>query len=54
MPRIGLPAMPAKIEGTRGKLKRLVERGWLRVGLGEALAAALGGAAVEVDAVDQP
>ncbi|MFH9969402.1 hypothetical protein ACH4PR_50595 [Streptomyces mirabilis] len=22
--------MTAKIEGTRGKLKRLVERGWLR------------------------
>ncbi|MEU2266008.1 hypothetical protein ABZ568_06090 [Streptomyces olindensis] len=29
-PRIGLPAVTAKIEGTRGKLKRLVERGWLR------------------------
>ncbi|GGM26312.1 hypothetical protein GCM10010129_83480 [Streptomyces fumigatiscleroticus] len=28
-PRIGLPAAPAKIEGTRGKLKRLLERGWL-------------------------
>jgi hypothetical protein len=30
VPRIGLPAVSAKIEGTRGKLKRLVERGWLR------------------------
>ncbi|MEV6949707.1 hypothetical protein AB0N07_48995 [Streptomyces sp. NPDC051172] len=30
VPRIGLPAVAAKIEGTRGKLKRLVERGWLR------------------------
>jgi hypothetical protein len=30
VPRIGLPAVTAKIEGTRGKLKRLVERGWLR------------------------
>jgi hypothetical protein len=29
VPRIGLPAVSAKIEGTRGKLKRLVERGWL-------------------------
>ncbi|MCX4862155.1 hypothetical protein OG426_10450 [Streptomyces canus] len=29
VPRIGLPAQTAKIEGTRGKLKRLVERGWL-------------------------
>ncbi|WP_020124879.1 hypothetical protein [Streptomyces canus] len=29
LPRIGLPAVTAKIEGTRGKLKRLVERGWL-------------------------
>jgi len=29
-PRIGLPAVAGKIEGTRGKLKRLVERGWLR------------------------
>ncbi|GCB47489.1 hypothetical protein [Streptomyces sp. NL15-2K] len=29
VPRIGLPAVTAKIEGTRGKLKRLVERGWL-------------------------
>lgn len=28
-PRIGLSAASAKIEGTRGKLKRLVERGWL-------------------------
>ncbi len=28
-PRIGLPAQTAKIEGTRSKLKRLVERGWL-------------------------
>ncbi|MDX3715001.1 hypothetical protein PV733_39985 [Streptomyces europaeiscabiei] len=30
VPRIGLPAVTAKIEGTRGKLKRLVQRGWLR------------------------
>jgi len=29
VPRIGLPAVTAKIEGMRGKLKRLVERGWL-------------------------
>ena len=29
VPRIGLPTVTAKIEGTRGKLKRLVERGWL-------------------------
>jgi hypothetical protein len=29
VPRIGLPAETAKIEGTRSKLKRLVERGWL-------------------------
>ncbi|WUW19436.1 hypothetical protein OG521_01010 [Streptomyces sp. NBC_01463] len=29
VPRIGLPAKTGKIEGTRGKLKRLVERGWL-------------------------
>lgn len=29
VPRIGLPAETAKIEGTRAKLKRLVERGWL-------------------------
>ena len=29
VPRIGLPAETAKIEGTRGKLKRLVQRGWL-------------------------
>jgi hypothetical protein len=29
VPRIGLPAVSGKIEGTRGKLKRLVERGWL-------------------------
>jgi hypothetical protein len=29
VPRIGLPAESAKIEGTRVKLKRLVERGWL-------------------------
>jgi hypothetical protein len=28
-PRIGLPVSAAKIEGTRSKLKRLVERGWL-------------------------
>jgi hypothetical protein len=27
--RIGLPAETGKIEGTRSKLKRLVERGWL-------------------------
>ncbi|MCQ9132216.1 hypothetical protein [Streptomyces hilarionis] len=29
VPRIGLAAETAKIEGTRAKLKRLVERGWL-------------------------
>jgi hypothetical protein len=29
VPRIGLPVRTSKIEGTRGKLKRLVERGWL-------------------------
>ncbi|MCX4609682.1 hypothetical protein [Streptomyces mirabilis] len=29
VPRIGLPAVTGKIEGTRGKLKRLVQRGWL-------------------------
>lgn len=29
VPRIGLPAESGKIEGTRSKLKRLVERGWL-------------------------
>lgn len=29
VPRIGLEATTAKIEGTQGKLKRLVERGWL-------------------------
>lgn len=29
VPRIGLPAEAGKIEGTRAKLKRLVERGWL-------------------------
>ncbi len=29
VPRIGLPAEVGKIEGTRSKLKRLVERGWL-------------------------
>lgn len=29
VPRIGLPAKVGKIEGTRGKLKRLVARGWL-------------------------
>ncbi|WP_319595743.1 hypothetical protein [Streptomyces sp. ID05-04B] len=29
VPRLGLEATTAKIEGTRGKLKRLVERGWL-------------------------
>jgi len=29
VPRVGLPATTAGIEGTRGKLKRLVERGWL-------------------------
>ena len=29
VPRIGLPASAAKIEGTRAKLKRLVGRGWL-------------------------
>ncbi|MGA5134916.1 hypothetical protein ACPCTO_34545 [Streptomyces olivoreticuli] len=28
VPRIGLPTTPVKIEGTRGKPKRLVERGW--------------------------
>ncbi|KOV58719.1 hypothetical protein [Streptomyces sp. MMG1121] len=29
VPRIGLPVETGKIEGTRSKLKRLVERGWL-------------------------
>ncbi|GHC90236.1 hypothetical protein [Streptomyces flavofungini] len=29
VPRIGLPTTTGKIEGTRGQLKRLVERGWL-------------------------
>lgn len=29
VPRIGLSTTTGKIEGTRGKLKRLVERGWL-------------------------
>ncbi len=29
VPRIGLSATAGKIEGTRAKLKRLVERGWL-------------------------
>ncbi|MFF2411452.1 hypothetical protein [Streptomyces sp. NPDC058092] len=29
VPRIGLPAKTSKIEGTRSKLKRLVERDWL-------------------------
>jgi uncharacterized coiled-coil protein SlyX len=29
VPRIGLPAQTSKIEATRSKLKRLVERGWL-------------------------
>lgn len=29
VPRIGLPVQSGKIEGTRAKLKRLVERGWL-------------------------
>lgn len=29
VPRIGLPAQPGKIETTRSKMKRLVERGWL-------------------------
>ncbi|MER5540423.1 hypothetical protein [Streptomyces mirabilis] len=29
VPRIGLPAETGKIEGTRSKLRRLVERGWL-------------------------
>ncbi|MEU3343203.1 hypothetical protein [Streptomyces sp. NPDC006668] len=29
VPRIGLPAETGKIEGTRAKLKRLVDRGWL-------------------------
>ncbi|MGX1915766.1 hypothetical protein ACWIID_44325 [Streptomyces phaeochromogenes] len=29
VPRIGLPTTTGKIEGTRGKLKRLVERGRL-------------------------
>ncbi|MGX1886736.1 hypothetical protein [Streptomyces sp. NPDC055287] len=29
VPRIGLPAQTSKIEGTRSKLKRLVDRGWL-------------------------
>ncbi|MFD4476601.1 hypothetical protein ACFWPU_10870 [Streptomyces sp. NPDC058471] len=32
VPRIGLPAEVGKIEGTRGKLKRLVARGWLEEG----------------------
>ncbi|MFJ3310821.1 hypothetical protein ACIPSA_49400 [Streptomyces sp. NPDC086549] len=32
VPRIGLPAETGKIEGTRSKLKRLVERGWLDEG----------------------
>lgn len=32
VPRIGLPVRTSKIEGTRGKLKRLVERGWLAEG----------------------
>ena len=32
VPRIGLPASAAKIQGTRSKLKRLVERGWLSEG----------------------
>lgn len=32
VPRIGLPAEAGKIEGTRGKLKRLVARGWLTEG----------------------
>ncbi|MFE5587331.1 hypothetical protein [Kitasatospora sp. NPDC056531] len=32
VPRIGLPAETGKIEGTRAKLKRLVERGWLDEG----------------------
>jgi hypothetical protein len=32
VPRIGLPAEAGKIEGTRGKLKRLVARGWLAEG----------------------
>ncbi|MFD7815761.1 hypothetical protein ACFV6E_22955 [Streptomyces sp. NPDC059785] len=27
---LGLPAMPAKVEGVRSKAKRLVERGWIR------------------------
>ncbi|MEU3756761.1 hypothetical protein AB0H17_29075 [Streptomyces olivoreticuli] len=29
VPRIGLPTEAGKIEGTRSKMKRLVERGWL-------------------------
>lgn len=29
VPRVGLPAGVGKIEGTRGKMKRLVARGWL-------------------------
>ncbi|MBA4867143.1 hypothetical protein H1V43_38850 [Streptomyces sp. PSKA54] len=29
VPRIGLPAQTSKIETTRSKMKRLVERGWL-------------------------
>ncbi|WP_229922811.1 hypothetical protein [Streptomyces morookaense] len=29
VPRIGLPVQTGKIESTRSKLKRLVERGWL-------------------------
>ncbi|MFC5204122.1 hypothetical protein [Streptomyces kaempferi] len=32
VPRIGLEATTAKIEGTRGMPKRLVERGWLDEG----------------------
>ncbi|MEU1276391.1 hypothetical protein [Streptomyces sp. NPDC005799] len=32
VPQIGLEATTAKIEGTRAKLKRLVERGWLAEG----------------------
>ncbi|MFJ8827611.1 hypothetical protein ACIREE_38400 [Streptomyces sp. NPDC102467] len=32
VPRIGLPAEVGKIEGIRGKLKRLVARGWLTEG----------------------
>ncbi|MEV0925979.1 hypothetical protein AB0I99_12725 [Streptomyces spongiicola] len=29
VPRIGLPPRTSKIETTRSKMKRLVERGWL-------------------------